>query len=210
MKNRINLNNFLTYILVLVIILSAVFIVGAWIVSAVFPECQIRSVLGNDGIRWLLGHFTENVCTPLLVWIILLALSFGCIDRSGLFADLSKAVNGGTAEKFDFRSKIGMVIVGVEFFVVVLVMSLLSVVPHAVLLSVDGTLFPSSFSNSLVPVMSFTLVLCATTYGITTNRFRSVISWGKSLAHGMSRCSMLIAVYIAAAELYSIIRFVIS
>ena len=75
MKNR-EINSLLTYILILIIVLGGVFIIGAWIVSAVFPEYQIRSVLGNDGIRWLLGHFTDNLCTPLLVWIVLLALAF--------------------------------------------------------------------------------------------------------------------------------------
>ena len=208
MKNR-EINSLLTYILILIIVLGGVFIIGAWIVSAVFPEYQIRSVLGNDGIRWLLGHFTDNLCTPLLVWIVLLALAFGCMERSGLLSDLSKAFTDRGYTNFGFRSRIGMVIVAVELFVVIFVMALLSVVPHAVLLSVDGTLFPSSFSDSLVSVLSLTLVLCATTYGITTNRFRSVKSWGESLACGVGRCSMIIAVYLAAAELYAIIRFVI-
>lgn len=208
MKNR-EINRLLTYILILIIVLGGVFIIGAWIVSAVFPDCQIRSVLGNDGIRWLLGHFTDNLCTPLLVWIVLLALAYGCLERSGLLSDFSKIFTERDFTKLGFRSRIGMVIAAVELFIVIFVMALLSVVPHAVLLSVDGTLFPSSFSNSLVPVMSFTLVLCATTYGITTNRFRSVKSWGESLACGLSRCSMLLAVYLAAAELYAIIRFVI-
>jgi len=205
MKNR-EINSLLTYILISIIVLGGVFIIEAWIVSAIFPECQIRSVLGNDGIRWLLGHFTDNLCTPLLVWIVLLALAFGCMERSGLLSDLSRAFTDRGYTNFGFRSRIGMVIVAVELFVVIFVMSLLSVVPHAVLLSVDGTLFPSSFSDSLVPVLSLTLVLCATTYGITTNRFKS---WGESLACGLSRCSMIVAVYLAAAELYAIIRFVI-
>lgn len=209
MKSRVNINSVLTYILVLIIVLGTVFIVGAWIVSAVFPEFQIRSVLGNDGIRWLLGHFTENVCAPLLVWIVLLAFSYGCMERSGLLSDLSKAFFDRGNTKFGFRSRIGVVIVAVELFVVIIIMSLLTVVPHAVLLSVDGTLFPSSFSDSLVPVLSFTLLLCSTTYGITTNHFRTVRSWGESLAYGLSRCSMFVAVYFAAAELYAIIRFVI-
>ena len=102
----------------------------SWIWSAAIPMSGVRSMLSGEGIRWFFGHFADIMATPLLVWLLLLAMSYGALVRSGLMASLRRTVS--------FRRRRARIIT--LFFVLIYVAAvlLLTVSPHAVLLSVIG------------------------------------------------------------------------
>ena len=76
-------------------------------------------------------------------------------DGSALGADLSTLWSG-------LGSSMGLCVV------TVVIMLLLTVVPHAILLSVTGELFPSAFSSSLIPSLSFVLIVMSLSYGVAS------------------------------------------
>ena len=180
-------------------------IIGSWIISSVFPPLHIRSILSSVGIRWLLGGMVDNICSPLLVYILVLASSIGAMIRSGIGKDVRRIAR---KKVLSFRSKLGMVLISAEVFVVTLVMMMLTILPHAILHNVEGDLFPSSFSSSLIPVASLMLSLCATTYGIITERFSNIAQWFGFFCYGLSKCSGIIVIYLIFIELFSTIRFI--
>lgn len=43
----------------------------SWLIKAVRPDWPLRPLLSEEGVRWLFGHFTDNLLSPLLVWLLL-------------------------------------------------------------------------------------------------------------------------------------------
>lgn len=206
MKNKRNIDFYMSYVAAVFLAMEFGLIFGSWLISSIFPDLHLRSVIGNEGIRWLLGHFADNMSQPPLVWIILLAMAFGAVDKCGILQDFKFKCRNANCS--DFRMRLGLGVAAAEFLLVLLTMALLSLSTDAVLRSVEGNLFPSSFSKSVVPVFSSTLILCSTTYGIIQRRFRNVAEWFSSLAYGIIKSSMFVVTYVFAIQLYATINFV--
>jgi p-aminobenzoyl-glutamate transporter AbgT len=49
----------------------------SWLITAAIPEIAMRSLLSSEGIRWFFGHFVDNLATPVLVWMVLIGISYG-------------------------------------------------------------------------------------------------------------------------------------
>ena len=80
--------------------------------------------------------------------------------------------------------------------------------PHAVLLSATGTLWPSPFSASLVPVMAFALLSAAVLYGIVAGTFASLADVYHALLDGLRLSAPLLLFYILLAQLFFSLCFV--
>ena len=169
----------------------------SWIWSAAVPASGVRSMLSSEGIRWFFGHFAEMLATPLLVWILLLAAAYGCVVSSGL-------LRGQRAYRAQ-RARVVTMLFAVIYVGVVLLMT---VVPHAVLLSADGTLWPSPFSSSLVPLVSFGIMAAALIYGTVSGSFLTLGHAVVSLVRGLQSAAPLLLLYILLAQLYYSLSFV--
>ena len=170
----------------------------SWIYSAAFPVSGVRSLLSGEGLRWLLGHFSDIMASPVLVWLLLLSMGYGCLDRSGLLR-----VNGS------YRESRSRMITLLLLLLIVGVMLLLVVVPHAVLLSATGTLWPSPFSASIIPVVAFSGVLLGAVYGIVSGHFTGLRDIYDSLLYGISQGAPLLLFYILLNQIYESLLFVI-
>lgn len=201
MKNKIKKTINAANISISAIVAEFILILGSWMTSSIRPELHIRSLLSSEGIRWMAGNITENISSPLLVWIIMLSIAGGTTAKCGIISDMAEKRNS-------FRSRIGLVLVVVEILVITAVMIMLSALPHAILLSVSGELYPSSFSDSIIPVASLTLTIVSTTYGIVTTRYKTVAVWFESLAFGVEKSARYIVAYIFIMQLYWSIRFI--
>lgn len=169
----------------------------SWIWSAAVPASGVRSMLSSEGIRWFLGHFTDLLATPLLVWILLLAAAYGCVVSSGLLR--------GQRSYRAQRARVVTILFAVIYVGVVLLMT---VVPHAVLLSADGSLWPSPFSSSLVPLVSFGIMAAALIYGTVSGSFLTLGHAVQSLVRGLQSVAPLLLLYILLAQLYYSLSFV--
>lgn len=201
MKNKLIKTINAANVSIVAIIAELILVLCSWITSSIRPELHIRSLLSSEGIRWLAGNATENISSPFLIWIILLTIACGTMGKCGIIADVVK-------KDKSFRSRIGFMLALVELFAVTTVMVMLTTLPHAILLSVSGELYPSRFSDCIIPVACLTLTIVSTTYGIVTNRYKTTRAWFDSLTFGIKKSACYIVAYIFLMQLYCSIRFV--
>ena len=181
----------------------------SWLITAAFPELPIRSLLSSEGVRWFFGSFTANQLTPLLAWFITAAMAVGACVRSRLWAAFCTKMSGllhrrdstDGRQGLHYRERIGLRLALAEFMVYVVIMLLLTVVPHAILLSVTGELFPSAFSSSLIPSLSFVLIVMSLSYGVASGTVDSVARMHRVLVGGLEVGARIVPAYVIGMQL---------
>ena len=181
---------------VILLLAEVILILVSWLLSATMTE-GVRSLLSGEGIRWFFGGFVDIIASPLLVWLLLILIALGSLQKSGLLA-----MQRSYREKVALRSALLLLAV----YVVVIL--LLTVAPHAALLSVTGSLFPSAFSRSLVPVVAFGIVLVSISFGVMSGRIQSPAAVVEALSFGISKGAELFVLYILFMQFYKSLWFV--
>ena len=198
------MRNSLPYIALGLGIAMVILILLSWIITAAMPDCAMRSLLSPEGIRWFFGHFVENLATPLLVWLVLGTIAYGAIKESGLLFTLMHYKE----RMKEYTARAGMRMVLSELVVFLIIIFLLTLIPQAVLLSVTGGLFPSSFSKSIIPILAFAIGVMGISYGLVSGRQHSLADVFRCLVSGFSVAGRWFLIYILAVELYFSIGFV--
>ena len=188
----------LPYIALTLAVGELLLVLGSWILSAALPMSGIRSMLSGEGIRFFLGHFADLLATPLLVWLLLLAMAYGVVLRSGVIS--------GARSFRSSRARLIALLFAAAYLAVVLLMAL---VPHAVLLSASGTLWPSPFSASLVPLTAFGLAMVAAVYGIVAGTITSLADIYESFVDGIRRAAVLLPICLLFVLIYESLCFII-
>lgn len=86
----------------------------SWILTALNPTADLRSLLSAEGIRWLFGRFVYTLSSPLLIWLVLGVMAYGPLTESQLFR-LRRPL--GVKERFALR------VVMLELTIVVVIMA---------------------------------------------------------------------------------------
>lgn len=210
------MRNKLGYIVLVLLVAQLALILLSWLVTAAFPELPMRSVLSSEGIRWFFGSFVSNQLSPLLIYFIMAVMAVGACVRSRLYDALRETLSNTRSSlttssnhqhKVHYREKVGLRIALVEFIVYVIIMVLLTAIPHAILLSVTGQLFPSSFSSSFIPSLSLIIIIMSLTYGVASGTIDSVAKMHKILVGGLEVGSRLVPTYVVGIQLYMSIRY---
>lgn len=173
----------------------------SWIVSVLLPESGVHSAFSGEGLRWLMGHYAEFLASPLLAWLLLLSMAYGTCRGSGI----GRLLAPGRAIRY--RERIAVVTALCTAVVYLGVVALLSLIPHAVLLSATGRLFPSPFASALVPLACFGTILVSVVYGVVSGAFVSVSGVYRSLVLGISKASGLFLFYLLLIQLYYTLCF---
>lgn len=211
------MRNKLGYIVLVLLVAQLALILLSWLVTAAFPELPMRSVLSSEGIRWFFGSFVSNQLSPLLIYFIMAVMAVGACVRSRLYDALRETLSNTRSSlttssnhqhKVHYREKVGLRIALVEFIVYVIIMVLLTAIPHAILLSVTGQLFPSSFSSSFIPSLSLIIIIMSLTYGVAIGTIDSVAKMHKVLVGGLEVGSRLVPTYVVGIQLYMSIKYV--
>ena len=211
------MRNKLGYIVLVLLVSQLALILLSWLVTAAFPELPMRSVLSSEGIRWFFGSFVSNQLSPLLIYFIMAVMAVGACVRSRLYDALRETLSNTRSSlttssnhqhKVHYREKVGLRIALVEFIVYVIIMILLTAIPHAILLSVTGQLFPSSFSSSFIPSLSLIIIIMSLTYGVASGTIDSVAKMHKVLVGGLEIGSRLVPTYVVGIQLYMSIKYV--
>lgn len=176
---RSRLHRGLAWTTVALAVAQGVLALGSWVASALWPEWELRSLLDGEGIRWFFAHFTQMVGSKGFVWLLLMAIAVGCARESGFVAAAAHPHRRTLRE----RSALSVAI----FFELTYmgVIAVLIVPRRAVLLGVDGSLWPSPFSEGLVPLIAFALVLVSVVYGLVARKLSSVETLFRSLYVGL-------------------------
>ena len=210
------MRNKLGYIVLVLLIVQLALILLSWLITAAFPELPMRSMLSSEGIRWFFGSFVSNQLSPLLIYFIMIVMAAGACVRSRLYTTFcamlsnmrSHLTKSDNHYKIPYREKVGLRIALFEFIAYVIVMLLLTTVPHAILLSVTGQLFPSSFSSSFIPSLSLIIIIMSLSYGVASGTIDSVAKMHKVLVGGLEVGSRLVPTYVIGIQLYMSIIYV--
>jgi len=124
-------------------------------------------------------------------------IAIGSVQKSGL-----------TAWKRHYRDRLALRVATVSLLIYLTLIALLTFLPHAILLSATGDLFPSAFSRSLVPIIAFGICVLSITYGVVSGRLKSLSSVIHSLSYGIEKGAVLLVLYILLIQFYESLRFV--
>lgn len=175
-------------------------VILSWLLSATRME-GVRSLLSSEGIRWFFGSFTDMVASPLLVWLLLGLCAWGAVRNSGILNTLHSSL-------FTYRDKVALRVSLVFLVIYVVMIVLLTLMPHAILLSATGSLFPSAFSRSLVPIIAFGICLVSVTFGLVSGRLRGLDDILSTLSSGIAQGANIIIIYLLFIQFYESLRFV--
>jgi aminobenzoyl-glutamate transport protein len=201
MSNRTN--RIFGTIALLLVVAQALAIIGSWLITAAMPQLSLRSLLSAEGIRWFCGHIDDNLAQPLLVWLILAAITWGVVDRSRIISALRNL------RRLDYRQRFALRLVAAEAVAAAVMLFLLTSVPHAILLGVTGHLFPSSFSQGFVFIVCFCLTLFAVTYGTMSGTLRGMGGVFNALTAGIIQWRFVWPLYILSVQLWFSLKFIL-
>ena len=170
----------------------------SWVVSALVPGAGLRSLLDGEGVRWLFRNSTSSLLSPLLVWLLMGSMAWGCMKGSGVMR-----MRTGVYRE---RAAFGAMLLCVAVYVGAII--LLALVPHAVLLSATGSLFPSPFSAALVPVVLMGISVASLVFGAVAGRYESISHCFRTIAAGIGSGAPFIIFYMLAAHCWSCIKYV--
>ena len=171
-------------------------VILSWLLSATRLD-GVRSLISSEGIRWFVGGFTYTLASPLLVWLLLVLVALGCLQRSGLMSR-----GRGYRDRVALRVSLSFMII------YVVIICLLTLMPHAILLSVTGSLFPSAFSRALVPIICFGVGVLSISFGMVSGRLHTLTDILDALTFGLQQGAPLIILYIMFFQFYASLLFV--
>lgn len=199
MKSKLTKNIVARLSLALVLALI-VLVLMSWLLSATTGD-NVRSLLSPEGIRFFFGGFAGMLQQPLLVWLLLLSMAWGCLRDSGLLSGVGGRHKG-------YHRRLAILLVVILLMVYVGLILLLTTTSHAVLLSATGRLWPSPFSRALVPVLAFGVVLLSAVYGLVSRSYQSLADVCQSLVAGIASAAPLLFLYVLVVQLCCSLRFV--
>ena len=183
------------------LVAECVLVIVSWLLSAMRLD-GVRSLLSSEGIRWFVGGFSDIVASTPLTWLLLVLIAGGSIQQSGI----TRLVTDKSSTSF--RDRLALRVACVFLVLYTLVICMLTLMPHAILLSVKGTLFPSAFSRSILPLVCFGVTLFAVVYGMMSGQKKTGEDIFDILSYGLRQGAPLIIVYILAIQFYASLRFV--
>ncbi len=200
-------NSVVAWVAALLILLELVLVLSSWVLSAMMTW-PIHSLLSSEGIRWFLGNAHEMILSPVLVWILLSAIAYGLFVESGLGLHAD-----GRREKVGLRTdgrreRMGRRVASIVLLIYVVIIISLVAVPHAILLSATGSLFPSPFSRALVPMIALGLIISSVAYGLTV---RTLVSFSTIIAaaqKGLASAAPVLLIYILFIQFYESLCYV--
>ena len=193
----------LSYAVILLLIAQVLLVLVSWLLSASMTE-GVHSLLSSEGIRWFVGQYVNMLASPLLVWLLLLSMAFGCIRSCGLSDSNNRRAN----PFFRYRELAALRLSAIIVILYVLLILSMTVIPHAVLLSATGSLLPSAFTRAIVPILSVGMILFSVTYGLSVGSFKSVHSIVHSLSNGIAWAAPLFVLYVLLLQFYESLKFV--
>lgn len=183
------------------LVAEGVLVIVSWLLSALRLE-GVRSMLSSEGIRWFVGGFSDIVASPLLAWLLLMLIACGSIQQSGVIPLLA------SKGKISFRDRLALRVASVFVLLYAIVICMLTIMPHAILLSVKGNLFPSAFSRSILPIICFGVTLFSIVFAMMSGHKKTGEDIIDILSYGIRQGASLVIIYIFAIQFYASLRFV--
>lgn len=193
-----SLKSFMAHATLFLGIAQLVLVVLSWLLSAFMGEGSVRSLLTNEGVRWFFSSFVDNLSSPWLAWLVLIAFAVNAVRRCGLLRYRSS----------EYRQRLALWLVLVETVAFVALLGVLSLAPHAVLLSVTGSLFPGPFTQSLLPYVCFALCVMSVSFAWMSGKCHGVVGAFDLLTSRLHFLSPLLLLYVFLVQLSCSLSYV--
>ena len=191
----------LGWLCLVTVIAETLLVILSWLLSAMRVE-GVRSLLSSEGIRWFFSSFNDLIASPVLVWLLVLMCALGCLQKSRV-----TTIFGGK-KSINFRDRLALYVALAFLLIYVVIILLLTLMPHAILLSATGHLFPSAFSRSLVPITAFGICIFSVAFGLMAGVMRNLSDILQALSFGITKGAPLLVFYLFAVQLVGCLRFV--
>lgn len=191
----------LGWLCLVTVIAETLLVILSWLLSAMRVE-GVRSLLSSEGIRWFFSSFNDLIASPVLVWLLVLMCALGCLQKSRV-----TTIFGGK-KSINFRDRLALYVALAFLLIYVVIILLLTLMPHAILLSATGHLFPSAFSRSLVPIIAFGICIFSVAFGLMAGVMRNLSDILLALSFGIAKGAPLLVFYLFAVQLVGCLRFV--
>lgn len=191
----------LGWLCLVTVIAETLLVILSWLLSAMRVE-GVRSLLSSEGIRWFFSSFSDLVASPVLVCLLVLMCALGCLQKSRMTTIFSGKKN------INFRDRLALYVALAFLLIYVVIILLLTLMPHAILLSATGHLFPSAFSRSLVPIIAFGISIFSVAFGLMSGVMRNLSDILQALSFGIAKGAPLLVFYLFAVQLVGCLRFV--
>ena len=191
----------LGWLCLVTVIAETLLVILSWLLSAMRVE-GVRSLLSSEGIRWFFSSFSDLVASPVLVCLLVLMCALGCLQKSRV-----TTIFGGK-KSINFRDRLALYVALAFLLIYVVIILLLTLMPHAILLSATGHLFPSAFSRSLVPIIAFGISIFSVAFGLMSGVMRNLSDILQALSFGIAKGAPLLVFYLFAVQLVGCLRFV--
>lgn len=191
------MNKYIGKIVFFVLAAQTLLILISWVLDAM-QWCNVNSLLSASGIRWFLSKYSDCLASPILIWLLLIACAYGAVK--------SVVSNEKNVSMRYYQKKMARIVVVVLATIILIAISLLAFMPQAILLSVTGSLFPSPFSKSIIPIICCSTIFLSWVYGSIIGTVSSVQSAFDSLVAGIRAFAPLIILYLFITHFcYSVI-----
>ena len=193
---------------VICLLFQGILILASWLWTAARPESDVHSLLSSVGIRWFFDSFAGNEASVLLVWLILLSMAWGTFLQSGM-AEAVRNIVRRQPYKLGSQKLLALELAAGLLVIELIVMLLLIFMPHAVLLSVTGNMFPGPFSASIIPAFSFMIVSSSVVYGMMGDNLHTLTEVCDCLCSCRKWIMPLLLFYVTARELWCSLCYVL-
>lgn len=191
------MKKYLPHIAFLLFAAQLLLMLVSWLLAAAIPTSGVRSLLSSEGLRWFLGHFSNVLGTPVLLCLLLLLMAYGCLKGCGILHF-----------KSSYRQSRALIITLLLLVVYVSAIVLLVAIPHAVLLSATGLLWPSPFSAAIIPLLAFGITLLSAVYGYVAGIYRKMADVYQALVDGIRDGAPWLLFYVLSGQLYYSLQFI--
>lgn len=175
-----NKNRFLSYLILLLIVVAMMLPIISWMLSAMGFDC--KSLFSEEGWRWIFYNIPIACANKWNVLCISSIIGVGSIIRCGIL---------------DKKTKKDTKVLYFVLFVLVLLISILLVCalhPHSPLLSVTGELKNSPFIHGLPTVFIWCVIFLSILYAVFTQRIKTVEDFSAMFTHGIRSLSSVIVI----------------
>lgn len=180
-------------------------LIGAMVALALFTwigsewGLPIRNLMSADGVRWFVSNILENIEEGPIVVILLLMMTIGSVQESGLWS----FIRGGRSLKRRRAFSLTILVAAI----LTLLLFGLTVWGDGVLLSPFGTLKDSPLMAGLLGLVLIALIVLSNVFGYTSGRFSGMVDVITADVSVIRRLSHYFLGYVLAAELCACLYF---
>lgn len=171
---------FLSYLILLLLVVAVMLPIFSWILSALGFDC--KSLLSEEGWRWIFYNIPIACANRWTTLCLCAMIGMGSIIRCGIL----------DRKKKEDANALYLVLIVLVLLLAIILLSALH--PHSPLLSITGQLKNSPFIQGLPTVFIWCVIFLSILYAIQTRRVRTVEDFSDLLTYGIRRFAPVLVV----------------